>query len=70
MINRKALREQVPHGYCKIIAEKAGVTTKSVSVYFSYQVNSERIENAALQVVAELQVKKNKLLKKSNIEHA
>ncbi len=70
MINRKALRGQVPHGYCKIIAKKAGVTTQSVSVYFSNELNSERIENAALQVVAELQVKKNKLIKKSNIQHA
>lgn len=62
MVNRKELRKKIPKGYCQIIANKAGVTSGSVSLYFSSKINSESIENAALQVVAGLTKTKRKLL--------
>lgn len=63
MINRKELRKRIPRGYCYKIAEKAGVTAISVSKYFAGLHNSERIENAALEVIAELNKEKKQLLK-------
>jgi predicted transcriptional regulator len=62
MLNRKELREQVPHGHCKIIAKKAGVTQKSVSDYFATKNNSEKIEMAVLEVLAQIGEKKKRLL--------
>lgn len=54
MINRKELRKQFPKGYCQKIAEKAGVNITSVSRYFSGKMNSEKIENEALKMAAEI----------------
>ena len=62
MVNREELKKKIPHGYCKIIASRAGVTQKSLSAYFKYQHNSERIENTILEVLVELKEKKEKLL--------
>ncbi len=62
MIDRKELRKKVPHGYMKKIAERAGVNQVSVSEYFGYKNNSEKIENAVLEVLVELSEKKKKLL--------
>lgn len=62
MINRSDLRKKIPYGYCKIIAERAGVNSTQVSNYFSGKGNSERVENATLEVLAELSEKKQKLL--------
>lgn len=62
MINRKELRKKIPKGYCQIIANKAGVTNGSVSLYFSSKINSETIENAALEIVAGLTRRKKKFL--------
>lgn len=62
MINRKELRKKVPHGYCKVIAERAGVNISQVSYYFSGKGNSERVENATLELLSELSEKKKSLL--------
>lgn len=62
MLNRKELRKKLPKGYCKVIAMKAGVTQRSVSLYFDYKFNSERIEDTLLIVLSELNTNKKKLL--------
>lgn len=53
-MDRKELRLLIPHGYCKTIAEKAGVRPVSVSKFFRGKTNSIRIETAALELVVEL----------------
>lgn len=62
MLDRKKIRENIPHGYGKVIAEKAGVSPKSVSEYLNNRTNSERIEQAALEVIAQVQQTKNHLI--------
>ncbi len=62
MLNRKELRSKIPKGYCKIIADKAGVTTQTVSRYFSAKINSERVEISALEVIAQLAQERIKLI--------
>jgi predicted transcriptional regulator len=62
MIDRTKLKDKIPHGYGKIIAKKAGVTAKAVSEYLNNRMNSERIELAALNVVAELENAKNEIV--------
>jgi transcriptional regulator with XRE-family HTH domain len=64
MIDRNYLKKQMPHGSAKILAEKIGVTPKSISNYITGKSNSEKIELAVLQLVADLKKKKNQLLKK------
>lgn len=63
MVNRESIRKQLPHGSCIVIAKKAGVTTKAVSEYFAGKTNSQKVENAALAVLADLKKEKAKLLK-------
>lgn len=62
MVDRIELRKKVPHGYCSIIAKKAGVSQTSVSAYFSGNMNSEKIEKAALVIAAEIVKEKQRLI--------
>lgn len=62
MVNRKELRKKVPHGYCKLIAIRAGVNIAQVSNYFAGRSNSERVENATLEILSELSDRKKSLL--------
>jgi predicted transcriptional regulator len=62
MIDRKYLRKMVPHGYCKVIAKKAGVSTIAVSQYFQGKHNSYRIEKAVIKVLIELRNEQTSLL--------
>jgi len=64
MLTRKEIKKKLPHGYAKIVAERAGVSQRAVSLYLSGTHDSERIELAALQVLAELSQKKKDLLAK------
>lgn len=61
-MNRAELKSKIPHGYSKVIAEKAGVNPKSVSMYLNGKINSHKIEMAALEVLAEIGKRKNILL--------
>lgn len=63
MIDRKELKRKLPQGYCKVVANRAGVTQKSVSSYFGYRNNSEKIENTILKVLGELKREKEELLR-------
>lgn len=62
-MTRKELKEKIPYGYCKIIAEKAGVHAHSVSLYLNSKSNSNKVELAALEVIAELEQKKKSLIR-------
>ena len=53
-MDRKDMQKSIPHGYKKIIAEKAGVKQRSVSMFLTGKTNSYKIEMAALSVLAEL----------------
>lgn len=65
MIDRKELKKKLPYGYCKIIAKEVGVTPQVLSLYFAYKINSERVENAILKTLAELNKAKQNLLKQA-----
>ncbi len=58
------IKNMLPHGYSKIVADKAGVSRAAVSKYLSGKSESMKIELAALEVLAELSQKKEKLLRK------
>ncbi len=60
-MNREELKNCIPYGYGKKIAEKAGVTEKSVSNFLVGKTNSVKIEMAALEVIAGLNGEKKRL---------
>lgn len=62
MIDRQELRKKLPRGYGKKIALRIGVSEQSVSRYFSYRQNSERVENAVLDILVELSDEKRRKL--------
>lgn len=62
MISRQELKKRVPFGYGKKIAKRAGVSQKSVSDYLNGHTNSERIETATLEILAEISSKKKRLM--------
>jgi hypothetical protein len=63
MINRKEIKKKVPYGYGKVIAERAGVSTRYVSKFLNdSDVKSERVEIATSEVPAELNNKKKLLI--------
>jgi len=57
----------LPRGYKKKIAERVGVSTISVSSFFSGKNNSERIENTVLEVIAELKKERNEKLRAAGL---
>lgn len=61
-MNRQDLRKKVPRGYGKEIAKRAGVSQKFVSDYLNGKANSEKVEIATLEVLAELSNRKRELL--------
>lgn len=62
MIGRKELKEKLPYGYAKVAAERAGVSCQSVSRYLNGHGNSQKIETAVLEIIAELNLNRKKLL--------
>ena len=59
MTTRKEMRLQIPYGYGKKIASRAGVTPRFVSKYLNNSnINSEKVEIATLEILAELANKK------------
>ncbi|HCW05803.1 MAG TPA: hypothetical protein DGG95_00365 [Cytophagales bacterium] len=57
------LRKRIPRGYCKVIAERAGVSRKEVSDYFTGKIVSSHIQMIALKIAAKISRKKKNLLK-------
>jgi Transcriptional regulators len=62
-MERKDLKEKLPYGYAKLVAERAGVSSHSVSRFLNGYNNSVKIENATLEILSELYSQKKKLLK-------
>ncbi|WP_295714396.1 hypothetical protein [Mucilaginibacter sp.] len=63
-MTRKELKSKIPHGYAKIIAEKAGVNRITVSNWLNDKSDNPLVELAVLEIVADLSEKKNSLLKR------
>lgn len=61
MLSREQIKGKVPFGYGKKIAEKAGVSQKSVSDWLNGKTDSVRIETATLELLAELSKARKKL---------
>lgn len=60
-------RAMLPHGTIKITAERAGVTTQSIRNFLNGRNESLRVENAILDIIAELQAERNERLKKAGL---
>lgn len=58
----KELKSKIPHGYNKVIANRAGVSQTSVSKFLSGKFKSYRIEKAILEVLSELNNERKQLL--------
>lgn len=63
----KQCKEMLPHGMMKIIAKKAGVTTMSVSYFLRGRNKSIRVEKALLEVLAELRMERERLMKDAGL---
>ena len=61
---RKKIRKLLFHGSCLMIAEKAGVSQKSVSYWFSGKSNSKKIEKATIDLYTESRKNTKQMLKK------
>ena len=61
-MERAALKKMVPHGYGKLIAQKAGVNTMTVSQFFSGKNNNISVELATLEILADLSETKARLV--------
>lgn len=60
-MTRKELKAKVPHGSAKEIAAKAGVNRITVSNWLNGKSDNPLVEIAVLELVAELEEKKNAL---------
>lgn len=69
MYNSQELKEKIPHGFGKIVAEKAGVGEQSVSKFLNGKMRSWRIEKAVLEVIAELDQQRADILTPQKITH-
>jgi len=65
-MERKELKSKVPHGYGKIIAERAGVKEQTVSQFLNGKTDNVKVELATLEIIAELDSKRSKLLAQIN----
>lgn len=65
-MERNEIKKMIPHGYKKEVAKKAGVGICSVSRFLSGKLNSHKIETACLEIIAELNQERKKLLKRIN----
>jgi len=64
MIDRNYLKQEMPRGLGKILAQKLGVTPKSISNYLTGKTNSRRIEIGVLKLLGDLKKEQNQLLKR------
>lgn len=62
-MDRQQLRKKIPQGYCKVLAERAGVSNVSVSKFFKGTNNSRKIEMVALKLALELKQEKEELVR-------
>lgn len=60
-MERNQIRKLIPQGYCKIIATRAGVSTKTVSCYMTGKSQSFAVEIAALQILDEIGKSQNRV---------
>ena len=67
-MDRAQLKTLVPHGYGKVIAKKAGVSSMTVSKFLNGTNDNLRVEIAVLEILAELSDRKGVLI--SKIEQA
>jgi transcriptional regulator with XRE-family HTH domain len=58
MIYSQELKDKIPHGFGKIIAERAGVNECSVSKFLNGKTKSWKVEKAVIEVIAELETKR------------
>ncbi|MHB8207788.1 helix-turn-helix domain-containing protein [Mucilaginibacter sp.] len=56
------LKDKIPHGFGKIIAEKAGVNQCSVSKFLNGKTKSWKVENAVIEIIKELEAKRETIL--------
>lgn len=60
-------KSKLPHGTIKIVSERAGVTGQAVTNYLKGRNSSLRIENAILDIIAELKAERDNKLKKAGL---
>lgn len=53
MIDRQEIKDALPYGGLSKIARRTGVKPAAVTKWFSGRINSERIQNAAIELYAE-----------------
>ncbi|MBD1385724.1 LacI family DNA-binding transcriptional regulator [Mucilaginibacter rigui] len=61
-MERNELKAKIPHGYGKIIAERAGTTKQAVSQFLNGKSDNVNVEMATLEVLAEINEKRKALL--------
>lgn len=64
---RELYRSLLPHGAQVKIAQKLGVTPTAVSQFLQGKHGSERIENAVLDMIAELKAERENKLRKAGL---
>jgi AcrR family transcriptional regulator len=57
-MERQDIKALLPHGSMQQIATRAGVSMATVTQWFTGRHNSERVQTAVLEVLAEVQAKR------------
>ena len=66
MNENQNLKEKLPHGFGKVVAERAGVSEISVSKFLNGKTSSWNIEKAVLGVISDLNKERLNISNKSN----
>lgn len=66
-MSKNEYKRLIPYGYKSIVAERAGVSKQSVSAFIQGKTCSKRIEDAILDVLAELKAERDEKLRKAGL---
>jgi Bacterial regulatory proteins, lacI family. len=60
-------KKLIPYGYKSVVAERAGVSRQSVTAFLNGKTCSKKIEDAVLDVLAELKTERENKLRKAGL---
>ena len=66
-MNRVEYEELLPYGYKSAIAKRAGCTRQTVSAFFKGRSKSKKIEDAILEILAELKLEREEKMRNAGL---
>ncbi len=66
-MDREKYKSLLPYGYKAVVAERAGCSRQTVSAFFKGKTNSKKVEDAILDIVAELKEQREVKMRKAGL---